>query len=378
MNTDNKKPIVLVFTSFYKPKMGGAELAIQEIAKRLKNNFDFHIITHRLAGNAASSENDDGILIHRIGFGSRLERMFIFPFLAMFKGFSLANKFNDRKILSWGLMISYASIGAFFLKFLKPKIPFILTIQEGDLEWSPRLRNLGQAALWWKLIFKKSDHVTALSKYLLNKVRESGYKGPATVLPNGVDENLLSLGKFGNEVPVIFSASRLVHKNGLDILLRAAAKIKDELPFRILLAGAGRDLAKLQKLKNDLGLGDKVEFLGNVSYEKLKDYYKGTDLFVRPSRSEGLGSAFLESMAAGVITIGANVGGIPDFLFHGKTGFLVEPDNVEALSGQLKESLTMSLAAKDNIIKNARTLIKEKFLWNDVAGRAEEIFNMHL
>lgn len=378
MSTETKKPIVLVFTSFYKPQMGGAELAIQEIVRRLKNNFDFHIITHRLASAAASFENDEGILIHRIGSGSRLERMFVFPFLAMFKGFSLANKFKDRKILSWGLMVSYASIGAFFLKFLKPKIPFILTIQEGDLEWLPRLRNLGQGTLWWKLIFKKVDHLTALSQYLLNKARESGYKGPATILPNGVDENLLFLEKSSSEVPVVFSASRLVYKNGLDILLAAASKIKNEIKFKILLAGAGPDLAKLQKLKDKLNLGDRVEFLGNVSYEKLKDYYQKADLFVRPSRSEGLGSAFLESMAAGVITIGTNVGGIPDFLYHGKTGFLVDPDNADSLSIQLRDALEMKDAGKKEIVNNARALIKERFLWNDIAKHAKEILNAHL
>ena len=127
-------------------------------------------------------------------------------------------------------------------------------------------------------------------------------------------------------------------------------------------------------MRDDLGLQKKVEFLGNVPFENLLKLYAASDIFVRPSRSEGLGSAFLEAMAAGLITIGTPVGGITDFLFEGKTGFLAKPNDEESLAKALTAVLTLAPEKKVRMVSNARNLVREKFLWKDVALKMKSVF----
>src|SRR3989344_3529530 len=374
-----EKPLIFVFTSFYKPWMGGAELAASEIMKRLSDDFEFHIITHRLNFALPILEKDGGVFIHRAGFGTMLDRTTIFPFLAAMKVFTLLKNYPGRKKIFWGMMISYASIGAYFLKFIKKDIPFLLTIQEGDNEWKKHY-------FTWRIVLKKADRVIAISSFLAGVVDKAGYRGLVDIIPNGVNERLWK--KKHAEMPrlvggqavekIIFSASRLVEKNGLDILFRAATKIGDEKKIRVIIAGEGKDRKKLEKLRDDLGLQKKVEFLGNVPYEKLLKLYAASDIFVRPSRSEGLGSAFLEAMAAGLITVGISTGGITDFLFEGKTGFLAKPNDEESLVKALTVALTLAPEKKEMMVNNARNLVKEKFLWNDVALKMKEVFNSQL
>ena len=118
----------------------------------------------------------------------------------------------------WGMMISQGSIGAWLLKFFYPKIPFLLTIQEGDREWE---RN----RFWWRLILKKADYVTAISAFLLEKVRKMGYLGKAVVVPNGVDiqkfQNPRLRQGFDGQAKIIITVGRLAYKNGVDILEKA-------------------------------------------------------------------------------------------------------------------------------------------------------------
>ncbi len=375
-----EKPIVFVFSSFYEPTVGGAEIAVSQIIARTARDFEYHIITHRINLGLPAEQIMDArgneVFIHRLGFGTVFDLMFIFPFLVARKGMELTKKFQGRKMLLWGIMVSYSSIGAYILRKFRKNIPFVLTIQEGDGEWEFSPRNMGLSAFWWRRIFKKVNYVTAISNFLAKIVRERGYKGAMDVVPNGVDEKLLDIRhpEFAGE-KVIFSSSRLVRKNGLDLLLVAAARIKDDYPFKVIIAGDGKEKQQLTDLCEELGIKDKVDFLGSVPYDDLIKLYSAADIFVRPSRSEGLGSSFLEAMAAGLIIIGTPVGGIPDFLWEGKTGFFAVPDNIDSLEQAIRTAFFLSPVKKAQMISNARALIRAKYLWDDVALKMKDIFN---
>lgn len=369
------KPVIFIFTTAYAPLVGGAELAVQEIARRLKGNFEFIIITARLKRSLAKQEQVPEGAIYRVGFGLGVLDKLLLPFLGTRRAWFMMR--GKKEVILWSIMISYASIAAFLLKLFYPKIPFMLTLQEGNREW-----DRGLSKWWWIILlrFTKIDCVTAISDFLKNRAREAGYKGPISVVPNGVDEKFLNIIPAQEQVRplIIFSASRLVHKNGIDILLGAAARLKDEFDFKIILAGDGPEQKKLKLLTHHLSLITRVQFLGNVPYEQLPELYKQADIFVRPSRSEGLGSAFLEAMAAGCITIGTPVGGIPDFLVDGKTGFLALPDDVDDLARVLREAFAMSDDKRNAMMESARALVRERFLWRQIAEEMKSIFMSHL
>ena len=134
---------------------------------------------------------------------------------------------------------------------------------------------------------------------------------------------------------VLVTTSRLVHKNGVDTLIESL----NDLPSDVVLvvAGAGEDEEKLKFQVLSYKLQDRVIFLGHIDHNMLPRVLKAADVFVRPSRSEGLGISFLEAMAADLPVIGTHVGGIVDFIKDGKTGLLIAPDNTVELTAAIKK-----------------------------------------
>ncbi|HBT81660.1 hypothetical protein A2757_00680 [Candidatus Giovannonibacteria bacterium RIFCSPHIGHO2_01_FULL_48_47] len=331
---------IIIFSTAYLPFLGGAETAIKGITAHI-SSLRFIILTSRFEKSLSRREKSGNLIIYRLGFGNRFDK-FLLPFLSAFK-FASIRKNLQGPIIFWGMMASYGSIGTWLLKFLYPKIPFLLTIQEGDKEWE---RN----RFWWWLILKKTDYVTAISSFLLEQVRKLGYKGRAEVVPNGVDvERFMNKDlRFKNGRRII-TVSRLAYKNGVDILEKAFEIVKKKFPDA------------------------ELRIISDARHEDIPKYLWEADVFVRPSRSEGLGTAFLEAMAAGLPIIGTNVGGIPDFLKDGETGLFAKVDDSKDLAEKI-ELLFSDEALRQKLIKNGRRLIEEKYQWSRVALKMKNIF----
>ena len=110
----------------------------------------------------------------------------------------------------------------------------------------------------------------------------------------------------------------------------------------------------------------------------MPKYLKVSDIFIRPSRSEGLGNSFLEAMAAGIPVIATPVGGIPDFLLdpaknpdHEPTGYFCEVDNPQSIATQVNKILSDE-ALRTRIIRNAKKLVTEKYDWSLIAHDMKE------
>ena len=143
--------------------------------------------------------------------------------------------------------------------------------------------------------------------------------------------------------------------------------------IKLQILGDGPDEKKLKDLAKELKVDDIVQFLGHIEPEYVYEYLTVADIFVRPSRSEGLGSSFLEAMGAGLPIIGTKMGGIPDFLKDGETGLFCKVDDPKDLAEKIKK-LMMDEDLARRIAENGRRLVLEKYDWNDIAQRMEEIF----
>ncbi len=131
--------------------------------------------------------------------------------------------------------------------------------------------------------------------------------------------------------PVIGALGRLHEVKGFDVLLRAAALLRDRgVDFRLRLAGDGPELQNLRALRNQLNLGDRVDFCGWLS--KPEDFMAGVDLFVVPSRHEAFGLVVVEAMAAGVPVVASDIKGPRDILSNGKFGALCRGEDPAALA----------------------------------------------
>ena len=242
---------VLVFSIAYLPFVGGAELALKAITDRI-NDIEFDLITLRFDRALPRTEKVGNVMVHRIGFGKEkptveeLTRFpmylnkILFPFLAFFKA---ARLHHSRRYDAIWAMMSYAGFPAVFLKGLLPRMPFIVTLQEGDSvahitsRW--RIR-----AVWplYKLVFAKADVIQTISHFLADFARRMGAKCPIEVIPNGVDVKKFANGKLRianselkkklgikPEEKVVMTVSRLVEKNAVGDLIDAMSIIKSQL-----------------------------------------------------------------------------------------------------------------------------------------------------
>lgn len=370
------KPRILIFSIAYEPLVGGAELAVRDITDRL-SSYEFDLITCRFARAHSAFEKIGNVNVYRVGFGNRLGR-FLYPALA----FRLARKLHRQRSyqIVWAIMAAYG--GAAALLFLRrfPSIKFLLTLQEGDsiAHIHKRVRGMRQR---WQQIFRRADQVQAISKFLASWAREEGAKAPISIIPNGVDLENFKIAREARPAKGEFDASlittsRLVSKNGVDILIKAVAELRKLVPekrIHLRILGVGPEEKKLKSLAQSLGLEKSVEFIGIVGAKEIPVHLRSADIFVRPSRSEGLGSAFLEAMAAGLPVIGTPVGGIPDFLVDQETGLFCKVDDPKDLAEKINRILTDG-DLRQKLAANGRNLVRESYDWAKIGRQMELIF----
>lgn len=383
------KSTIAVFSFAYAPFEGGAEIAIREIAKRLPM-FSFSIFTFRFDRKDLPVELADNAEIFRVGKPARRRYGILLKKIAyIFQAWQEAERRHRQRRfdLIWVMMASYGGIAALLFKMNHPMIPLLLSIQEGDSERHMRYGKFGLVGFLGKLMVRSADHIQVISRHLRDFSLRQGATVPVEVVPNGVDEKLFAATYRDAELRslrsylgirdefVAVTTSRLVQKNGVDILIDAVAKCREKgRNIKCLIIGEGPLRKKLESRVTKLGLGNAVVFLGHIPQRDLPLYFGVSDMFIRPSRSEGLGNSFLEAMAAGVPVIGTPVGGIVDFLKDGDTGFIAQPDDAGSVAAKMREILD-DPALTGKVVKNARELVHRNYSWETVAQLMRNIFN---
>ena len=167
------------------------------------------------------------------------------------------------------------------------------------------------------------------------------------------------------------TVSRLVKKNGIADLIKAMKFVSGQL----VIVGSGRLKPSLESLTKQFNLTDRVEFIGSVDNQKVYQYLSRSNIFVRPSLSEGLGSAFLEAMAMKVPVIATPVGGIPDFLEDERTGWFCQVNNPKSIAEKINYILNPENAETvGRVVDAAYQMVKEKYQWEGIAAKMKGIF----
>ncbi len=364
-----------VFSLAYEPFSGGAEIALKEIACR--SNDHFTIFTHRFDRSWPDLSEIKNVKIIRLGVGGSAKSTadyyghFWGKLAYIMRAWRSAEKEHrlHKFTAIWAMMASYGGLAALLFKLRHPSIPMLLTLQEGDSE-RHILSRVGLFYPLWKLIFKKANYIQAISGYLADFARRHGAICPIEIVPNGVDVEKFKVES--SKLKVIITTSRLVSKNGVDILIQAFAKLKNQ-DYKLRILGDGPERERLAKLARDLGVSSRTSFLGQVSIEKIPEHLASAEIFVRASRSEGLGNSFLEAMSAGLPIIGTPVGGIPDFLRDGETGIFTKVDDPSDLAEKIKLLLEDG-NLRDRIASNGRKLVLDNYSWDRIVSKMRSIF----
>ncbi len=156
--------------------------------------------------------------------------------------------------------------------------------------------------------------------------------GSVRTIPNGVpDVRLRSVPRVAGGV-IVGSIGRLQAEKRFDLLIRAVA----ELPGVVLvLVGDGPERRALEELASELGVGDRVHFVGWLPHARARDYLTSFDVFALPSRLESFSLVLLEAGLAGLPVVACRVGGIPEVVADGESGLLVEPNDLPGLVNAL-------------------------------------------
>lgn len=374
---------VLIFSLSYYPRfVAGAEVAIKEITDRISlTEIEFDMIT-RNAGGEASFEKIGNVNVYRIlGIFGRIGfiQKFLFPFFAFTKGLSLHAKRNYDAI--WSMMASYAGFAGSMFKRARPNVEFILTLQEGE-RFGIREGLLKPIFKW---IFLKADKIQVISTFLADWAWSMGARCQITVIPNAVDFDFFSKRKQYHELEILkqrlgkkmddiflITTGRLAPKNATVNVIDSLKYLPENVKF--LIIGSGREEKMLKERTAKLGLSRRVNFLGFIGHKDLPQYLHISDIFIRPSLSEGFGNSYIEAMAADVPVIATRVGGILDFVRDGETGLFCEVKNPKSIA-QKVEKLIKDKESRDYIVKNAKAMVQEKYDWNIIANNMKnEVF----
>jgi glycosyltransferase involved in cell wall biosynthesis len=368
---------LLLINSEYPPIGGGAANASANIARLLAQRGHKVLLLTARYGDLPREETLAGVDIVRVPSlrrrkdrSSALEQI-SFIFSASFLVLSLPRHFKaDATLAFFGLP---SGAVALLLKKLH-RVPYVISLRGGDVPgfrpYDFRLYHKISAPLL-RLIWKNANSIVANSQGLrqLALAFDSRYDIP--IIPNGVDAEQFAVSNGSWSPPRILSVGRVVHQKGFDLGLRALAQLK-ELQWEWTIGGDGPQMQRLRAMAQEAGLRDRIHFAGWLPASQLRERYTSANLFLFPSRQEGMPNAVLEAMASGLPVVATKISGNEELVIDGKTGALVPAENVDALREALR-LLLVDAQKCERMGRAARQRVEESFTWTRVADQYEKI-----
>jgi N-acetyl-alpha-D-glucosaminyl L-malate synthase BshA len=224
------------------------------------------------------------------------------------------------------------------------KLPFVTTLHGTDITLVGQDRSYLPIT---RFSIDQSDGVTAISEYLRERtVREFEVKNEIQVIYNFVNCDVYCREKNGSDRRAEYAPNGervLLHISNFRPVKRVTDvieifdRVRKEIPSKLLLMGDGPDRSPAEWLAVQKGIHDDVIFLGKR--EQVYETLAISDVLLMPSELESFGLAALEAMASEVVPIATKVGGVPEVIEHGKSGFLAEVGEVDRMAGYAVEVL---------------------------------------
>lgn len=249
-----------------------------------------------------------------------------------------------------------------------PRVPLLVTMHGVPTD------DEAAAALGLRATFA---HVTAVSSATADGLRRFPWSPTVDVLHAGVDIAKLESDSvtFGPVEligsPKLCCVARQMPQKGIDVLLRTIAQLTDELPdVGVTFVGGGGDLEQNKELARELGLGDRTHFTDAVP--NATPYMRGADAIVLASRWEGLPVVALEALALARPLVATAVNGTPTVCIDGETGWLVPPDDEQALGAAIVDCLAHPEEAARRA-QAGRRLVEDAFTVEKMLDRLEAL-----
>jgi N-acetyl-alpha-D-glucosaminyl L-malate synthase BshA len=338
---------------------------------RLGNEVHFITTGHpsRLSGY------DERVYLHIVVTGE-------YPLFQQYSPYSLSLAVKIREVAEQYELdlvhVHYAiphAASAFLAKeMLKPqRLPTMTTLHGTDITLVGMMPSFYEIT---RFSIEKSDAVTAVSEFLRQEtVREFRVEHPIEVIHNFVDTELFQVHErpcaararlSPNGERVLMHISNFRKVKNLPILLQVFNEVQRHIPARLALVGDGPEREATERLAEEMGIAERVAFLGDQEF--VADILPAADVFVLPSQHESFGLAALEAMACGVPVVGSRIGGLPEVIVHGETGYLCDPNDVSCMT-----SIVMGLLRDEDLRRSigraARARAEREFNRDKIVAR---------
>lgn len=234
----------------------------------------------------------------------------------------------------------YGYMGLRYLEVMRMlKIPMVVSFHGNDAAVE-----IPQHPELYQTLFQTVPRFIAVADFLRRKVAESGCDPvKVLVIPTSVDMEYFQMVERADrrrECPVLITVGRLDWTKGYLYALEAMAKLREEgVPYQYQIVGEGRGRNEVLTAIRDFGLDDRVQLLGPLDREGVRLALAEADLFVLSSVTEGIAGVLIEAQATGLPVVATQVGGVPEAVRDGETGFLVPSRAPAALAERIRYCL---------------------------------------
>jgi glycosyltransferase involved in cell wall biosynthesis len=355
-----------------KPHFGGVDARTINLAKQLAKKNDVQIITSLIDGGKRI-ENYDGVEIHRIGKKRQFTQRGDFSQRLKFNSMIISEISKlQPDIVDGSGFVSYAGCYKGAKKIGVPAIATVHEIWRGTWTQNMGLINGFAGHFLEKHYLKYSfDGYISVSDFTKEKLIDQ-MKIPEekiAVIYNGINLDLFKK-TFVDEKypdPTIVTVCRLVSYKRVEDLIKAIKILKSDIPnIRLKIIGNGPQEEYLKTLSKELGIIDRIDFLGKISdTQDMIKILKKSHVFALPSITEGFGMVIIEALAASIPYVSSDIPPIREITNGGIGGFLCKTKNYKDLALKIKSLLTDE-SKRTNVMKNVSSHI-EKFEWSNLA-----------
>ena len=263
--------------------------------------------------------------------------------------------------------VHYAS-GCGLLAYLAGIHPTVLSCYGSDIFEFPHISKFNRWLLL--LVLKSADAIASTSHGMADEIRNllAEDAKDITITPFGIDTKLFKpqIKKNNNNIRIIGIVKTLSPIYDVQLLIKSFKLVCDNTQFESVLRiyGEGPQKQELQKLTRDLGISNKVEFLGRIANDKVPEVINEMDVFVNSSKQESFGVNVLEAMACGVPVVATDCVGPRELIVDGVTGYIVK-DRLPQTMCDAIISLLSNDAQRENMGRAGRDRVCRYYDWND-------------
>lgn len=251
------------------------------------------------------------------------------------------------------------------------------SLRSGDVP-EPEHRLRGEARVVAEadaIVASAADELEGLTELYAGRVNRIRLIAPgvdhALFRPGDKDAAKAALGLGGRKVALF--VGRLLRLKGIDTAIEAVARLGGDVVLLVVGGSSGEaEGERLKRLAADLGAGGRVIFVPARPQLELPAYYRAADVCLVPSHTESFGLVALEAQASGIPVVASSVGGLREIIRHGRTGYLVEPGDVEEFVA--RTSALISAPGHAAAIGRAAAKSSNSYSWDRCAGAVLDLY----